>query len=151
MTGMRSGDVTPTSPYLVARWLLLSLWSSIQCSPRCSWSSIRCNLLFRCVCWDSMKCEFMIRLFMGNIWVFSQLFYAWILYLCISLWSIDLVWPTRLVYLAMGEMPYDGFNLAVLNPNDRKGHDTYVSLLLREKRWGLFMREFTLSTSCHLA
>ena len=65
--------------------------------------------------------------------------------------SIDLVWPTRLIYLAMGEVLCNGFDLAVLNPNDRKGHDTYVSLLLRVKRLGLFMREFTLSTSCHLA
>jgi hypothetical protein len=67
----------PMGPYLVARWLLLSLWSSIQCSPRCSWSSIRCNLLLRCVCWDPMNCGFMNRLSMNIIWVFSELFYAW--------------------------------------------------------------------------
>ena len=38
---------------------------------------------------------------------------------------IGLVWPIRLIYLAMGEVLCDGFNLAVLNPSDRKGHDTY--------------------------
>ena len=37
----------PTGPYWLARWLSLCLWSSIQCSSR---SSIRCNLILRCVC-----------------------------------------------------------------------------------------------------
>ena len=36
----------PSGPLLVARWLLLSFWISIQCSPPLSWRSIRCNLLF---------------------------------------------------------------------------------------------------------
>ena len=36
-------------------------------------------LLLRCVCWDPMNCGFMIRLFMRNIWVFSELIYAWLL------------------------------------------------------------------------
>ena len=39
---------------------------------------------------------------------------------------IRLVWPTRLIYLAMGEVLCDGFDLAMLNPNDRRGHDTYL-------------------------
>ena len=60
-------------------------------------------------------------------------------------------WPTRLVYLAMGEVLCDGFNLAVLNPSDRRGNDTHVSLLLRVNIWDLFIRGFILSTSCHLA
>jgi len=42
-------------------------------------------------------------------------------------------------------------DFAVLNPSNRKGHDTYVSLLLRVTKWGLFICEFILSTSCHLA
>ena len=50
----------------------------------------------------------------------------------------------------MGEVLCDGFDLAVLNP-DSRGHDTYVSLLVRLKGWCLVMRDFTLSTSCHLA
>ena len=33
-------------------------------------------------------------------------------YLCISLQIIGLVWPTRLVFLAMGEVISFGFNLA---------------------------------------
>ena len=37
--------------------------------------------------------------------------------------SIDLVWPTRLIYLAMGEVLCDGFNLAV----------TYIPVIEGEK------------------
>ena len=33
----------PSGPWLLARWLLLSLWFSIQSSHRCSWRSIWCN------------------------------------------------------------------------------------------------------------
>ena len=44
----------------------------------------------------------------------------------IGITSIDLVWPTRLIFLAMGELLCDGFDLAVLNPGDRRGHDTYL-------------------------
>ena len=72
-------------------------------------------------------------------------------YLCKSLRIISLVWPTRLIFLAMGKVLSFGFNLAVLDPSDRKGYDTHVSFLLRVKGWGLFIREFILSTSCHLA
>ena len=65
--------------------------------------------------------------------------------------TIGLVWPTRLIFLTWEEVLCDGFDLAVLNLSDRKRHDTHVSLLLRVTRWGLFIREFILSTSCHLA
>ena len=95
-----------------------------------------------------MNCEFMIRLSMK---LFESLLHSYLhdyYSLVFLLRSIDLVWPTRLIYLAMGEVLCSGFDLAVLNPSDRKGHDTYVSLLLRVKRWGLFIREFILSTSC---
>ena len=37
-------------------------------------------------------------------------------YLCKSLRIISLVWPTRLIFLAMGEVLSFGFNLAVLDP-----------------------------------
>ena len=40
--------------------------------------------------------------------------------------NIDLVWPTRLIFLAMGDVLCDGFDLAVVNPSDRKGHDMYL-------------------------
>ena len=42
-------------------------------------------------------------------------------YLCISLRIIRLVWPTRLVFLAMGEVLGFGFNLAVSSPSDKVG------------------------------
>ena len=64
---------------------------------------------------------------------------------------IDLVWLTRLIYLAMVGVLCNGFDLVVLNPSDRKGHEHIVSLLLRVKIWVLFIREFISSTSCHLA
>ena len=57
----------PTGPYLVARWLLLSLWFSIPCSHRCSWRSIQCNTFLQCLCRDPMNCEFMISLSMNII------------------------------------------------------------------------------------
>ena len=46
-------------------------------------------------------------------------------YLCKSLPIISLAWPTRLIFLAMGEVLSFGFNLAVLDPSDRKGNDAY--------------------------
>ena len=53
--------------------------------------------------------------------------------------SIDLVGPTRLVFLAMGEVFCDGFNLAVSSPSYRKGSEARIVLLpLRIKRWGLY-------------
>ena len=57
-------------------------------------------------------------------------------YLCKSLQIIRLVWPTRLVVLAMGEMFSFGFNLAVLDPSD-EGEPTRIILLpSRITRWG---------------
>ena len=50
-------------------------------------------------------------------------------YLCKSLRIVSLVWPTRLIFLAMGEVLSDGFNTVVLNPSDRKGHETYLYCL----------------------
>ena len=46
------------------------------------------------------------------------------------------------------EVLYGGFDLTVLDPSDRRGTDTYVSLLLRITRWGIFLHELILSTSC---
>ena len=65
----------------------------------------------------------------------------------------DLVWPTRLTFLAMGEVLCDGFNLAVSSPGDSRCSEKRIVLLpLRIKIWGLFILiGFTLSTSCHLA
>ena len=57
-------------------------------------------------------------------------------YLCKSLRIISLVWPTRLIFLAMGEVLSFGFNLAVLDPSDRKGNDTYCIVAIEDKKMG---------------
>ena len=57
-------------------------------------------------------------------------------YLCKSLRIISLVWPTRLIFLAMGEVLSFGFNLAVSFPGDRKGSKARIVLLpSRITRW----------------
>ena len=52
-----------------------------------------------------------------------------------------LVRPTRLIFLPWEEVLCDGFDLTVLDASDRRGTDTYVSLLLRITRWGLFLHK----------
>ena len=54
-----------------------------------------------------------------------------------------------LFILQWEEVLCDGFDLTVLNPSDRRGNNTYVSLLLRITRLGLFLHKYILSTSCH--
>ena len=57
-------------------------------------------------------------------------------YLCKSLLIIRLVWPTRLVVLAMGEVLSFGFDLAVSFPSDKRGIKARIVLLpLRITRW----------------
>ena len=73
---------------------------------------------------------------MRNIWIFSEFFYVWLSYLCKSLRIISLVWPTRLIFLAMGEVLSFGFNLAVLDPSDKKGTDTYCIVAIEDKKMG---------------
>ena len=58
-------------------------------------------------------------------------------YLCKSLRTIDLVWPTRLVFLAMGEVLSFGFNLVVLDPSDRRGTNMYCIVAIDDKKMGL--------------
>ena len=36
----------------------------------------------------------------------------------------------------MGEVLCNGFDLAVLNPSDRKGHDTYCIIAIKDKKMG---------------
>ena len=55
-------------------------------------------------------------------------------YLCKSLRIISLVWPTRLIFLGMGEVLSFGFNLAVLDPSDRKGNNTYCIVSIEDKK-----------------
>ena len=57
-------------------------------------------------------------------------------YLCKSLRIISLVWPTRLIFLAIGEVLSFGFNLAVLDPSNRKGNDTYCIVAIEGKKMG---------------
>ena len=57
-------------------------------------------------------------------------------YLCNYLRIISLVWPTRLIFLAMGEVLSFGFNLAVLDPSDRKGNDMYCIVSIEDKKMG---------------
>ena len=65
-----------------------------------------------------------------------------------SLRTIDLVWPTRLVSLAMGEMFSFGFNLAVLDPSDRRGTDTYCIVAIEDKKMGFI--SYCLSLSLYI-
>ena len=51
-------------------------------------------------------------------------------YLCKSLQIISLVCPTRLIFLAMGEVLSFGFNLAVSFPSDSRGSKAHIVLLL---------------------
>ena len=57
------------------------------------------------------------------------------LYLQVSS-NISLVWPTRLIFLAMGEVLSFGFNLALPDPSDRKGNDTYCIVAIEDKKMG---------------
>ena len=66
-------------------------------------------------------------------------------YLCKSLRIISLVWPTRLIFLAMGEVLNFGFNLAVLDPNDRRGNDTYCIVAIEVKKMGFISYCMSLS------
>ena len=60
-------------------------------------------------------------------------------YLCKSLRIIGLVWPTRLVFLAMGEVLCDGFNLAVSSPSDSRGSEACIcTLAIKDKKMVFF-------------
>ena len=60
-------------------------------------------------------------------------------YLFNTLQIINLVWPTRLIFLAMGEVLSFGFNLAVSFPGDNRGSKARIVLLpSRIKRCGLY-------------
>ena len=69
-------------------------------------------------------------------------------YLCKSLQIISLVWPTRLIFLAMGEVLSFGFNLAVLDPSERKGNNTYFIVDIEDKNMGFI--SYCLSLSLYI-
>ena len=66
-------------------------------------------------------------------------------YLCKSLRNTSLVWPTKLIFLAMGEVLSFGFNLAVLDPSDSRGNDTYCIVAIEDKKMGLISYCMSLS------
>ena len=69
-------------------------------------------------------------------------------YLCKSLQIIRLVWPTRLVVLAMGEVLSFGFNHVVLDPSYRRGNDTYCIVTIEDKNMGFI--SYCLSLSLYM-
>ena len=69
-------------------------------------------------------------------------------YLYKSLRIISLVWPTRLIFLAMGEVLSFGFNLVVLDPSDRRGTDTYCIVAIEDKKMGFI--SYCLSLSLYI-
>ena len=107
--------------------------------------SIRCNLVLRCVCRDPMNCGFMIKIIYEQYLNDLSIILCMIGYLCKSLRIISLVWPTRLIFLAMGEVLSFGFNLAVLDPSDRKGNDTYCIVAIEDKKMGFITYCMSLS------
>ena len=59
-----------------------------------------------------------------------------------------MVWPTRLIFLAMGEVLSFGFNLAMLDPSDEKGNDTYCIVAIKDKKMGFI--SYCLSLSLYI-
>ncbi len=59
-----------------------------------------------------------------------------------------MVCPTRLVFLAMGEVLSFGFNLAVLDPSDKRGTDTYCIVAVEDKKMGFI--SYCLSLSLYI-
>ena len=66
-------------------------------------------------------------------------------YLCKSLRIIGLVWLARLIFLAMGEVLSFGFNLALLDPSDSRGNDTYCIVVIEDKKMGFISYCMSLS------
>ena len=62
--------------------------------------------------------------------------------------NYQLVWPIRLLFLAMGEVLSFGFNLAVLDPSDRKGNDTYCIVAIEDKK--MWFISYCLSLSLYI-
>ena len=86
-----------------------------------------------------MNCGFMIKFiyekYLNLLWILLCM----IGYLSKSLRIISLVWPTSLIFLAMGEVLSFGFNLAMSFPSDSRGSKARIVLLpSRIKRWGLY-------------
>ena len=86
-----------------------------------------------------MTCGCMIKFTYEKYLNLLRILLCMIGYLCKSLRIINLVWPTRLIFLAMGEVLSFGFNRAVSCPSDSRGSKARIVLLpSRIKRWGLY-------------
>ena len=70
----------------------------------------------------------------------------------ISLRSIELVLPTRLIFLVVGEVLCNGFNLVVSSPNDRKVSEAHICIIaIKDKKVRTIHIDWIYpSTSCHL-
>ena len=66
-------------------------------------------------------------------------------YLSKSLRIISLVWPTRLILLAVGEVVSFGFIPVVLDPSDSKGNDTYCIVAIEDNKMGFISYCMSLS------
>ena len=95
-----------------------------------------------------MNCGFMIKFNYEQYLNLLSILLCMIGYLCKSRRIISLVWPTRLIFLAMGEVLSFGFNLAVLDPSDRKGTDTYCIVAIEDKKMGFI--SYCLSLSLYI-
>ena len=86
-----------------------------------------------------MNCGFMIKIIYEQCLNLLWILLCMIGYLWKSLRIISLVWPTRLIFLAMGEVLSFGFNLVVSFPSDSRGSKARIVLLpSRITRWGLY-------------
>ena len=86
-----------------------------------------------------MNCGFIIKFIYEKYLNLLKIILCVIGYLCKPLRIISLVWPTRLDFLAMGEVLIFGFNLAVSFPSDSRGSKARIVLFpSRIKRWGLY-------------
>ena len=83
-----------------------------------------------------MNCGFMIKFIYEKYLNLLCILLCMIGYLCKSLRIISLVWPTRLIFIAMGEVLSFGFNLAVSFPSGSRGSKARIVLLpSRITRW----------------
>jgi len=85
-----------------------------------------------------MNCGFMIKfIYEQYLNLLNSFMYDWLSLQVSS--NISLLWPTRLIFLAMGEVLSFGFNLAVSFPSDSRGSKAHIVLLpSRITRWGLY-------------
>ena len=85
-----------------------------------------------------MNCGFMIKfIYEQYLNLLNSFMYDW-LSLQVS-WNYQFVWPTRLIFLAMGEVLSFGFNLAVSFPSDSRGSKARIVLFpSRITRWGFY-------------